>query len=147
MSNKTMTEVKFRVFSYVLALNNNTENYKGQVIYDTYEENHLMPLWSHHLTTNHKTKKQRPHGCELQTLRSWHVDKDTLCMSEHTPHTHTHLHTAHTHTHTAHTQTHKRRLILRCVSAGIFYSRGKWAVPDITAAHTHWNTLEVTQQD
>lgn len=39
-----MTEVKFRVFSHVLALNNNTENYKGQVIYDTYEENHLMPL-------------------------------------------------------------------------------------------------------
>ena len=42
-------------------------------------------------------------------------------VDEEDGHTHTHGHTA--------------WLIPNCVSAGIFYSRGKWAVTDATAAH------------
>ncbi len=40
------------------------------------------------------------------------------------------------HSQTVNTHGHTACLIPSCVSAGIFYSRGKWAVTDITAAHT-----------
>lgn len=33
-------------------------------------------------------------------------------------------------------QKHTCEIIPRCVSAGIIYSRGKWTVTDITAAHS-----------
>lgn len=54
------------------------------------------------------------------------------CSRENTQtptHVHTHIHTVNTHGLSA-------WLIHSYVSAGIFYSRGKWAVTDITAAHT-----------
>lgn len=48
------------------------------------------------------------------------------------------LRRGHTHTHTVGVlEHHTAWLIPNCVSASIFYSRGKWAVTDITAAHTH----------
>lgn len=40
------------------------------------------------------------------------------------------------HVHTVSTYGHTAWIILSFVSAGIFYSRGKWAVTDITAANT-----------